>query len=501
MASISKKHDEYFDFNAQDSDLKGKSVRGGIFTFSGQIASYIMQLFSTAILARLLTPTDYGVVAMAVVVIGFAEMFNNLGLSTVTIQQPEITHQQVSVLFWINIGLSLIIGVILIGCSPLVASFYNEPRVISIIVVLTGTFILGGSVIQHQALLRRQMRFGVLSIIQFSSMLSGVVIAVVAAFQGVGYWALIFMQVAVALCNFILTWIFCSWRPAFSIHGEGVKSMLAFGGNLTGVTIVNYFSLKFDTFLIGKLFGATVLGLYTKAFEVLMLPVRQLSTPAQSVAISILSKLINEPQRYRNAYFKILNQVILFSVPGIAFMIATADLIFDLLLGQQWGEAARIFQILGCAGFPMVILISFDWLFITQGRSKEMLHWGLLSGFFTVLAVIVGINWSVIGVAAALVVRGFLILPLTIWFVCRSGPIRMKDFIPTMYMACILALVVLLAVEKARGYITIDIAVFNLGINFIVATFSVLIIACLVPIIRKSLLETVESLCVFFKKK
>jgi PST family polysaccharide transporter len=217
----------------------------------GQAANFVLKLGSTAVLARLLTPADFGLIAMVTAVTGFVEMFKEAGLSMATIQRAEINHRQISTLFWINLGLSILLMFVVVGLAPAVAWFYGEPQLLWITIALGAMFPLGGLTIQHVALLRRQMRFGTLVSIDVTSNAVGIAAAITAAAFGARYWALVIMMAASGAANAALVWITCPWVPGLPKRGAGVRPMLAFGGNLTGFAFINYWARSADNVLIG----------------------------------------------------------------------------------------------------------------------------------------------------------------------------------------------------------------------------------------------------------
>ena len=298
------KSKDYFNTDHLKANLKQRSVRGGAITIAAQSSKFGLKFGSTIVLARLLVPEDYGLIGMATVVIGFVEYFKDLGLSTATIQRREINHQQISTLFWINIAVACLVALIVALLAPAVASFYNEPRLQKITLVLAINFIFGGLTVQHQALLRRQMQYISLAKVEIASMFMGVATSVVAAYYGLNYWALVLMLVATTLTNAIGVWLACSWRPGLPRRNCGVGSMLAYGSNITGFGLVNYFSRNLDNILIGRRWGSQELGLYAQAYKLVLLPIQQINTPVTSVALPSLSSLQSEPQEYCRYYYK-----------------------------------------------------------------------------------------------------------------------------------------------------------------------------------------------------
>ena len=224
---------DYFSTEHLKGNLKQRSVRGGAITLFAQGSKFFLQISSMAVLGRLLTPNDYGLIGMVTPIIGFVELFKDLGLSTATIQREEINHQQVSTLFWINVVVSICISIIFASLAPAIAWFYKEPRLTEIVFVLSSIFLFGGLSIQHQALLKRRMQFGSIAKIEIISVILGVFVAIAAAWVGLGYWALVIMPLTKIIVIVIGTWIACSWRPGLPSKNANVRSMLAFGSNLT----------------------------------------------------------------------------------------------------------------------------------------------------------------------------------------------------------------------------------------------------------------------------
>jgi PST family polysaccharide transporter len=174
---------------------------------------FIIALLATAALARLLTPVDFGLIGMAMAVIGFIAVFKDLGLSMATIQRADVSHNQVSTLFWINVGVSFVMMLFVASLAPLLAWYYKEPRVEQITLVLAGTVIFSGLIVQHQALLRRQMRFGALAMAEIMGIFTAFLSGIVAALAGLGYWSLVIIPVVREVVMMLGVWTFCRWRP------------------------------------------------------------------------------------------------------------------------------------------------------------------------------------------------------------------------------------------------------------------------------------------------
>lgn len=411
------------------ADLKGRSVRGGAVTLTAQGIKFCLQMGSTMVLARLLTPADFGLIAMVTAVTGFVAMFKDAGLSMATVQRAEITHEQVSTLFWINVALSVLVMLVIAALAPAIAMFYSEPRLTGITLALAATFIFGGLTVQHQALLRRQMRFRALATVEVLSMAAGVATAVAMAFGGFGHWSLVGLVAGQTVANSVLVWVACGWRPGPPRRGSGVRPMLGFGGNLTGFNIVNYFRRNADNLLLGAFAGASALGLYSKAYSLLMLPLRQLNAPLTAVAVPLLSRLVSTPEQYRRAYRRALGSLALVAVPIPLLLLITSDLTIDVLLGSSWAAATPIFRALAVAAVIDALNVATGWAYVSWGHTRRQLYWGLLQSIVVVSAFIIGLSWGALGVAWAYT-ASLVLLRFPALLVCYHGtPLTIRDFL------------------------------------------------------------------------
>lgn len=449
--TVSPGADKFFQTDHLKVDLAGRTARGGVFMIMAQGTKFLISMVSAVVLARLLTPQDYGLIAMVAVFTNFTYLFRNLGLSAATIQRAEVNHKQVSTLFWVNVTLSVLTMIVTAACAPLIAAFYGEPRLVWVTLGIVVGFIFSGITIQHEALLKRQMRFAALGTIDVVSMVIGVLVSIALAWYGAGYWALVFGQLAIGVSYAAGIWMVCDWRPSWPSRNSGVRSMLAFGGNLTGYNFLNYFSRNTDNLLIGRFWGAQQLGLYSRAYQLLLLPLDQVCAPLDGVAVTALSKLTDAPERYSQAYLRILEKLAMVTMPGVALMIATSDWLVSVMLGPQWVETGRIFAILGIVGLLEPISLSIGWLLISQGRTRRVLQWGIVDSVLSLVSVVVGLPWGAFGVAVSYSIVGFCVRkPLLFWFACRTGPVRLAAFYRTILPSVFAALFVYVALFGFR---------------------------------------------------
>lgn len=455
MAQDRSSRNRLFADGSSTTALGVKTVRGGAVTVASQGLQLVLGMAGTVVLARLLDPTDYGFVSMSAVVIGFASIFKDAGLSEATVQRATITHKQASTLLWLNVGLGAFLMLAVAAAAPAVAWFYGTPPLTPITVAFAVGFPVGALGVQHAALLRRQMRFGVLAGAELASAFVGLVVTVVLAWRGARYWSLVVGRLAESLSFTVGAWLVSGWRPGLPSRGSGVRSMLAFGGNLTGFSMINYFARNVDNLLIGKYWGAEQLGLYSRAYQLLLLPIRQLNSPIGAVAVPALSRLADNPERYREAYSRILEKIAIVTMPGAAFAIVTSDWLVRVALGPRWSEVGPLFALLAVSAFVQSLANTTGWLFVSQDRTRDLLRWGMIGANLTTLGIVIGLPRGATGVAASYSIT-FLCLttPLLFWFVGRKGPVGPWEFYriaAPAFFAAMAVLGVLIVLRRSLG--------------------------------------------------
>src|SRR5580692_7807293 len=401
------------------ADLKGRSVRGGLLTLTSQGAQFLISTVSTVVLARLLTPADFGLVAMVTAITGLGQAFADLGLSEATIQCQEISHNQVSTLFWINVAIGLTLTSITAALAPVLAWFYHEPRLKDISFLVSLTFLIGGLRVQHDALLRRQMRFRSLAIRDVASYVLAVPVAIVMAWRGAGYWAIVALPLTLNLTQMSLSWLMVRWIPGLPRRDAKVRSLIAFGGNVAASYLIFNVNSNADNVLIGWYWGAGPLGLYSRAYNLLMLPVRQLGGPARSVAIPAFSRVQDDPERLARYYLRTVNVIMWIVAPIFGFLFVAAAPIILLALGSRWRGAAPVFQILAIFALGQLLLESTLWLFVSRGQSKQLLKLLLVISPIIIASYAIGLPFGTKGVALSGSLGLLLIFPWILRFSFR----------------------------------------------------------------------------------
>lgn len=381
--------------------LGGTAARGALVTMGGQVVKTLLQFGGIIILARLLSPTDYGLLAMVVAIIGVGEVLRDFGLSSAAIQAASVSAQQRTNLFWINSAIGLALAAVVYAAAPWISRFYDQPLLQAIAQALSITFLLNGLATQYRAQLVREMRFGALALVDVASQAAGLSIGVAMALGGHGYWSLVGQQVGQIVATLVLLVVASRWFPGVPRRGAAMGPFLRFGWNLMNTQLIAYLARNVDTLVIGNRFGAEVLGLYNRAYQLLMMPLNQINAPATTVALPILSRLKDERERY-DAFLIRGQETMLHVIVGMfAFGCAQAEPLILLVLGPQWAPAVPIFQILAFGGVFQAAGYASYWVFLSKGLSGSHFRFALVSRFVFICAILFGTQWGVLGVATA----------------------------------------------------------------------------------------------------
>jgi len=411
------------------TDLMQRSVGGGAVTMAAQAVKFTLALASTAILARMLSREDFGMIAGVVAFTGFADRFKDLGLPMSTVQREKISHQQVSTLFWITAGLATVLAVIAALAAPAVAWFYKEPAMVPVTVALSATILIGGLTVQHHALLRRGMQFRRLAGLEVTSLLLGSTAAVGAAAFGAGYWSLVIMPVVVSLVTLGGIWMLCPWRPSRPVRDSGVRPMLAFGGYLSAMGLLQHGAKSLDRMLVGRYCGADSLGVYSKAWELLLVPVQQLTIPLTGVATATLSRLQDDAPRYRAYFDRGVQTFVFFSMPMVVFLFVAAEELVLAVLGPAWTDVVPVYRALAPVAMMSTFNAATGWVYLSWGHTHRQFRWIVLTTTVQAIAICIGISWGVLGVAVAFSIAVVVLRLPGVAYCFRGTPLRFLPFL------------------------------------------------------------------------
>lgn len=407
--------------------LRRHTVRGGAVTLGAQGLKFLLSLGSTVALARLLSPSDYGLIAMATAFTGLAEVLRDGGLSLATVQREHLDPRQVTTLFWLNVALGGALTFITAAAAPAVAAFYHEPQLAPLMAALGMAFVLGGLGVQHTALLRRDLRFTALAATDAGSALAGVVAALLLCLLDAGPWALVALTVVPVGCASAAAWWLQPWRPTVAAPLRAVRPLLSFGGDIVTTRCLYHVVRGAPGALLGWAWGAASAGLYQRAFSLLMVAVDQIQGPVSSVALPPLARLQPEPARLGAAFLQTYRLTVAAILPVVAVCGVYADEIVALLLGARWTDTGPVFRWLAWGGVTLGLLSPQGLLLLALGHTDTSKRLAAVDAAGVAAGYLVGLRWGAAGVACGyFAAKSALLLPLSV-LTFRRTAVRWRD--------------------------------------------------------------------------
>ena len=418
---------------AEDGELRRHAVRGAAATVSAQALALAAQVVSTVILARLLTPADFGVVAMVTTFSMLLMSFGWSGFNEAVIQAEEMNRFQASNLFWISSALGLILTIGFAGAGSLLARFYQNSLVAHVAVAMSVAIFIGAASNIHLALLRRAMRFAAVSANDVVGRATNTAVAILLALRGWGYWALVAGIVAQVLSTTIGAWWLCRWIPSLPRRGVGTRAMLRFAAKVYGRFSANYFARNFDNLLVGWQFNAAALGFYKKAYDLFALSANQLIAPLHNVALAALSRLNQDPVRFRRYLANSLGIIAFVGMAVGADLTLVGKDVVRLVLGPKWSESARIFELFGPGIGVMLLYSTMGWIHLSIGKPGRWLRWTLVETVATVLLFVLALPWGPAGIAVAWSVSFWILLIPAFWYAGRPIGLGVSSLIAAVW--------------------------------------------------------------------
>jgi PST family polysaccharide transporter len=383
---------------------------------------------------------------------GALTLFRDFGLSAAAVQRANVTEEQLSTLFWINLFVGVALGLLAIVCAPAIAHFYHEPRLVAVTAVLALAFFFNAAGVQHSAMLQREMRFTALAVINTVALAIGTAIAIWGAKAGYGYWALVVMTVATPFVSTIGFWLTTWWVPGLPQRRAGIRSMMHFGGTVTLNGLVVYIATNFEKVLLGRFWGVDVLGMYGRAYQLINIPTDNLNFAAGEVAFSALSRLQHDPPRLRSYFLKGYSVVVAMTVPITIACALFADDIIRVFLGPKWGGAVPIFRLLSPTILVFAIANPLGWLLSSLGMVGRGLKMSMVIAPAMIASYLIAVPYGPRAVASAY--SGVMLLwvvPVIAWSV-HGTMISFRDIVHAAsrpLISCLVAAVMALGVRSA----------------------------------------------------
>ncbi len=422
------------------ANLAHRASRGIVVTMSGLWGRALLQMAATMVLARLLSPADFGLIAMVAAIIGVAELVRDFGMTGAIIQAQELSETVWRSVMWLSVLIGLVLSTIVALCAPLIAALYGEPELVILTLVMAPGIFLSGLSMPLQARATREMRFANLAVTDVVSMGGSVIAGIIAAFFGAGVWSLVIMGVTGILVRLCMLWLIV--RPSFGwprISREAWP-LISTGGSIFGAELLGYAEKNLDNVIIGAQLGPAVLGQYTRAYSIFLLPLQQMNGPLGRVALPVLSALREDADRYRKYIRNATLVVGYLTLPTYAAAAGVAGPLISVLLGPGWEVAAVIFSLLAIAGFAQAIGSVRTWLYISLGHSHRQFAYDLVARPIVIAGYFIGIAWGgVYGLVITYATLSLIMLIPGFGFAIRGTFVRAGDIVGSLPRPLVMA--------------------------------------------------------------
>lgn len=413
--------------------LKVKAVKGAGINVATQFVGLICHTVGVIVLARLLTPKDFGLVAM---VTAFSYWFMNFGVNGFTeyiIQKQHISKKDVNSIFWLHVFLATFLASGFACFGFLLVDFYEEPALIGISAAMATSFILHSFFTTHFALLMREMKFASIAIVQLVAVILSIVFAIAVAIGGMGYWAVVTRQLTIPAVSIIAAWFICPWRPGRPRHIANALPGLKYAIQVYCNFSLGYVTKNIDKVLLGKLHGSELLGNYDRAIHLSSMPANQLLAPLHSVALATLSRLKNDKERFAAYYTKAVSTItFLGTILAVILTLSAQDLI-PLLLGPEWVEAGKVVMALGPGIAAMFVYGTHSWLHLSLGTPNRWLRWNIFASILTITAFIIAAPFGAVAMGIAYSARAYFLVVPALWYAGRPIQLGLKGILSSVW--------------------------------------------------------------------
>lgn len=434
--------------------LARKTSRGVAVTVTGLWTKTLIQLVSTMVLARLLDPSDFGLIAMVMAIIGVVDLIRDFGLTAAIMQAKKIGASQWSSLLWFSLALGTVLTILVALSAPVVAWIYGEDRLLVLTLVMSPAMVCNGLAMPMQAAVQRDLRFGVLAKIDVVSMIVSAICGIAAGLMGFGVWSLVILAGSGFIYRLTSLWIAAKPRFGRPRIAREIVPIVTTGGSVLGTQLIGYAVRNLDNIFIGQQLGAAPLGQYSRAYALFLLPMQQINGPLSRVALPVLSRLQDDASRYRRyirGAFLVIGYI---TFPAYAIAAATAGPLIDLLLGAGWERAATVFTLLSIAGVVQVIVNVQSWIYITLGHAHRQVLYSLVQAAVVIPAYLVGIAWNGIeGLALLYGLTTALLLVPGFWYAIRGTFVQGSDIAVPLARPAMIAPLCFVAAWWASRYV------------------------------------------------
>jgi O-antigen/teichoic acid export membrane protein len=410
------------------TELKQKAVKGVFWSGAKVWGARTVSFVTFAILSRLLTPEAFGLVALADIYITFVQTFQDQGFTAAIVQRENLEAKHLDSAFWANMVIGAILCLISFATAGLIANLFHESQMASIVQWLSIGFILDGLSSVQYAILQRNLSFKQLAMRDILAIFISGIVGVVLAFLGFGVWSLVIQRLSKLIIGALVLWSVSDWRPGLRFSLKHAIELFSFGLNIVGIKILNFINLHLDELLIGYFLGSTLLGFYTVAYKLFGVIKDLLTSVTTSVAFPTFSRLQDNPEEMRRTFYQAIWYTSIISFPAFIGMSIIAPELIPAFFGPQWTLSIPVLQVLSFIGILHSIFYFHDSLIYAVGKPSWRLGMILMNAVANVIAFAIAVHWGIVAVAAAYVIRGYLLSPLEFWMVNKLANINLRTY-------------------------------------------------------------------------
>ncbi len=424
-------------------------ISGAFWQGTGQVATQLVSLVALAVLARLVSPAEFGLVGMATILTGLVARLGDLGLGSAVIQKKSLSDAQVSSVFWAVLTLGALSTLLAIVVSPIFARLMRQPELVALVSVAAPAFFISSLGATHRYLLLRDLHFRQLTMVELLAAVAYAASAIALAFAGFGAWSIVIGHLVQAVSASAAIWIISSWRPRRVLDRTGLRGLMSFGAKAWAAGLLGYSQESGDYFVIGRALGPTPLGFYTMAFNLANVPRTRLGSVVSMVAFTGFSRIQDDERRVGRGYLRVMRYTSLLSFPLLAGMMIVAPEFIRVVYGPGWSESVAPLRVLCAAALPSSLVAAMPALLLARNRPDLHLRLAVVSTVAFFVCVVIGARWGIVGVAVGLLVHATVFLFVTSHFVNAVVGLSMSDFVgsiipaavATAVMGCVVLLV------------------------------------------------------------
>jgi O-antigen/teichoic acid export membrane protein len=435
--------------------LKQKAIKGVLWSAIQSWGSQAIAFIVFSLLARLLEPKTFGLIAMAGVFLAFIEVFLDQGFSNAIVQRQELEPEHLNTAFWTNLGIGMFMTVLSVATADLIATLFHQPELGSVIRWLSLSFIIRSLSAVQEAILTRNLAFKTLAIRSLIAVIASGVFGVAMALMGFGIWSLVGQKLINSLVQIVVLWWASDWRPKLNFSKKHFQDLFAFGINVIGINVLIFFNRRADDLLIGYFLGPVALGYYTIAYRILLVMIQLLGSVVGQVALPVFAKTQSEPQQMRKAFYQSTHIVSLIAVPVFLGTASLSPELIQICFGEQWLASIPVMQILCFVGIVNSVVSLTGSVIQACGKPSWSFLLGLINTPANLIGFAIGLKWGIIGVATAFSIRGYLFIPFPLLCVRKLIDIKLATYF-LQYKNAIIASGLMIGVILASKYFLIN---------------------------------------------